>query len=109
MTVLRAWTNSVEWELDTIHRRLEWHDFVQRRGDGNFAWRIARGGHNLVMGPSGAGKTKLALRFIAQGLSQGERCLYVPFRKAEDQLAIKADSRPRFSGTKSCSVGAALR
>jgi circadian clock protein KaiC len=44
------------------------------------------------MGPSGAGKTTLALRFIAQGLSQGERCLYVSFQENEDQLALKADS-----------------
>ena len=53
---------------------------------------MREGDTTLVMGPSGAGKTTLALRFIAQGLSQGERCLYLSFQENEDQLALKADS-----------------
>jgi len=32
------------------------------------------------MGPSGAGKTTFALRWIAQGLEDGETCLYVTFQ-----------------------------
>ena len=53
---------------------------------------MREGDTTMVMGPSGAGKTTLALRFVAQGLSQGERCLYVSFQENEDQLAFKADS-----------------
>lgn len=61
MVALRGTTLCSVWEMATL------------------SWRNARGDTTLVMGPSGAGKTKLALRFIAQGLSQGERCLNVSF------------------------------
>ena len=40
----------------------------------------------LVMGPSGAGKTTLALRWIAQGLEDGETCLYVTFQDTAAHL-----------------------
>ena len=40
----------------------------------------------LIMGPSGAGKTTLALRWIAQGIEDGETCLYVTFQDTADHL-----------------------
>lgn len=45
-----------------------------------------------IVGPSGSGKTVVALRFIVQGLEEGERCLYVSFQEDADQLAGKAAS-----------------
>ena len=44
------------------------------------------GDATLVMGPSGVGKTIFGLRWIAQGLEQGEHCLYVTFQDTADQL-----------------------
>jgi circadian clock protein KaiC len=46
----------------------------------------------VVLGPSGAGKTILGLRFIAEGLEAGERCLLVSFQETGDQLVKKAAS-----------------
>lgn len=43
-----------------------------------------------LMGPSGCGKTALALRFIAQGIEDGEKCVYVSFQESGDQLIKKA-------------------
>jgi circadian clock protein KaiC len=40
----------------------------------------------LVMGPSGAGKTTVALRWISQGLEDGETCLYVTFQDTATHL-----------------------
>ena len=39
---------------------------------------------------SGVGKTLLALRFIAAGLENGERCLHISFQETEDQVREKA-------------------
>jgi circadian clock protein KaiC len=50
------------------------------------------GGSTLVLGPSGCGKTALALRFIMQGLENGERGLYVTFQETPTQLVRKAMS-----------------
>lgn len=44
----------------------------------------------LLAGPSGAGKTLLALHFVAEGIARGERCHYVSFRESERQLLKKA-------------------
>src|ERR1700738_385675 len=46
----------------------------------------------VVLGPSGAGKTILGLRFIAEGLEAGERCLLVSFQETGEQLVKKAAS-----------------
>jgi circadian clock protein KaiC len=46
----------------------------------------------VVLGPSGAGKTIFGLRFIAQGLEDGERCLYVTFQDTAEQLVGMAQS-----------------
>ncbi|HYN95459.1 MAG TPA: ATPase domain-containing protein [Pilimelia sp.] len=40
----------------------------------------------LVLGSSGVGKTISCLHFLAEGLSRGERCLYVTFQDTVDQL-----------------------
>ena len=44
------------------------------------------GDATAILGPSGCGKTVLALRFIAQGLADGENCLYASFQESADQL-----------------------
>jgi circadian clock protein KaiC len=53
---------------------------------------MTAGQATVVLGPSGAGKTILGLRFAAQGLEAGERCLYVSFQETADQLVKKAAS-----------------
>ena len=51
-----------------------------------------QGDATLVTGPSGVGKTIFGLRWLTQGLEQGERCLYVTFQDTPDQLAgVAAD------------------
>jgi len=51
---------------------------------------IPRGDSTLLVGPSGVGKTLLALGFIAAGLEQGEGCLHVSFQETETQVREKA-------------------
>jgi circadian clock protein KaiC len=53
---------------------------------------IPKGDATAILGPSGCGKTVLGLRFIAQGLAQGERCVYVSFQENAAQLVTKAAS-----------------
>lgn len=53
---------------------------------------IPAGDSTLLAGPSGVGKTVLALSFIAAGLAEGERCLYVSFQEDDRQLLEKAGS-----------------
>jgi circadian clock protein KaiC len=47
---------------------------------------IPAGDATLLAGPSGAGKTIGCLRFVAQGLTTGERCLYITFQDSAEQL-----------------------
>ena len=47
---------------------------------------IGAGEATVVLGPSGIGKTIFGLRFAAEGLAHDERCLYVTFQDAPDQL-----------------------
>ncbi|MGD0706440.1 MAG: ATPase domain-containing protein [Trebonia sp.] len=47
---------------------------------------MRRGDASLVMGPSGVGKTTLALRWITRGLEDGETCLFVTFQDTADHL-----------------------
>src|SRR6202162_3011459 len=53
---------------------------------------IRAGQADVGLGPAGAGKTILGLRFAAEGLEAGERCLYVSFQETSDQLVNKAAS-----------------
>jgi circadian clock protein KaiC len=53
---------------------------------------LPKGGSTIALGPSGCGKTALALRFIVQGLEEGERGLYVTFQENPAQLIRKAAS-----------------
>jgi circadian clock protein KaiC len=50
----------------------------------------AAGDATLILGPSGAGKTIFALRYIAEGLEHGEDCLFVTFQDTSDQLVAMA-------------------
>lgn len=60
--------------------------------DKMMAGGIPAGDATAILGPSGSGKTALALRFVAQGLEQGERCLCVSFQEDAVQLIKKAAS-----------------
>jgi circadian clock protein KaiC len=51
---------------------------------------IPRGDSTLLIGPSGVGKTLLAVSFVAAGLEQGERCLHVSLQETEEQVREKA-------------------
>ncbi len=53
---------------------------------------IPAGDATLALGSSGVGKTVLSLRFVAQGLEDGEQCLYVSFQEDAAQLVAKAAS-----------------
>ena len=48
----------------------------------------------LVRGPPGAGKTTLALRFLAEGARRGERCFLLSVDMDEDQLARACRATP---------------
>ena len=49
-----------------------------------------QGDASLVTGPSGVGKTIFGLRWLVQGIEQGENCLYVTFQDTGAQLASVA-------------------
>ena len=62
------------------------------------------GSATLLAGPTGSGKTTMAIQFVLQGLQQGERCLLVNFQENPTQLAhqieeiggkLDADARGR--------------
>jgi circadian clock protein KaiC len=53
---------------------------------------IPSGDATLLLGPSGVGKTILALHFLARGLELGEPGVYVSFQESEEQLLAKAAS-----------------
>jgi circadian clock protein KaiC len=50
------------------------------------------GGATLLEGPTGAGKTTLALQFILDGVKRGEPGLYVNFQENPTQLARSVES-----------------
>jgi len=52
---------------------------------------IGAGEATVVLGPSGAGKTISGLRFVAEGVTCGDRCLYVTFQDTAEQLVKMAD------------------
>jgi circadian clock protein KaiC len=51
---------------------------------------IGTGEATVVLGPSGIGKTIFGLRFVAEGIERDERCLYVTFQDAPEQLTKMA-------------------
>lgn len=51
-----------------------------------------RGDASLVTGPSGVGKTIFGLRWLVEGMEQGENCLYVTFQDTAAQLVSLAGS-----------------
>jgi circadian clock protein KaiC len=51
---------------------------------------IPRGDSTLAIGPSGIGKTLLAISFIDAGLRNGERCLHLSLQETEVQVREKA-------------------
>lgn len=53
---------------------------------------IHAGEATAIVGPSGTGKTGVALHFVVEGLSEDERCLFVSFQESESQLVEKAAS-----------------
>ncbi len=55
-------------------------------------------GTGKTTGPSGVGKTIFGLRWTAQALEQGQRCLYVTFQDTADQLAGMASDLDVLAG-----------
>ncbi|MET0495268.1 MAG: ATPase domain-containing protein, partial [Actinoplanes sp.] len=51
---------------------------------------IGAGEATVLLGPSGVGKTIAGLRFVAEGVAQSERCLYVTFQDTPEQLVEMA-------------------
>ncbi len=47
---------------------------------------LRAGSSTLIVGPSGAGKTMLAVSFIAEGVKNGEKCAYITHEESEDQI-----------------------
>jgi circadian clock protein KaiC len=60
--------------------------------DGMLGGGIPAGDVTAILGPSGAGKTAHALQFVAEGIKEGDRCLYVSFQEDARQLQQKAAS-----------------
>lgn len=46
----------------------------------------------LIDGEPGSGKTTLALKFLLEGIAQGERCLYVTLSETREEIAAVAAS-----------------
>ena len=46
----------------------------------------------IVSGPTGVGKTLMAIHFMAAGVAQGERCVFFSFEESRDQLIRNAGS-----------------
>jgi len=47
---------------------------------------LVRGRSTFMLGPTGSGKTTLALQFVLEGVRRGEKCLYVSFEENPSQL-----------------------
>jgi circadian clock protein KaiC len=60
--------------------------------DSMFGGGIPAGTATLVAGPTGSGKTTVAIQFILEGLRNGERCLFVNFQENPTQLAAQMAS-----------------
>jgi circadian clock protein KaiC len=53
---------------------------------------LSRGHLFLLEGEPGAGKTTIAIQFLLDGASRGERCLYVTLSETEEELRETMDS-----------------
>jgi circadian clock protein KaiC len=53
---------------------------------------VTAGEATVVIGPSGIGKSTMALNFVAAGLDRGEDCLYVTFQETPDEILQRARS-----------------
>lgn len=60
--------------------------------DSMFGGGIPAGTATLIAGPTGSGKTTMAIQFILEGLRRGERCLFVNFQENPTQLAAQMAS-----------------
>ncbi|GEL74320.1 ATPase domain-containing protein [Myxococcus virescens] len=60
--------------------------------DALFPEGLAAGSTSLLLGPPGAGKTLLGSSFLAEGLKQGEHCLYMGFYEPPNRLLGKVAS-----------------
>lgn len=52
---------------------------------------LARGSTTGAFGPTGVGKTLLALSFVAEGLREGERAVYVSFQESPGRLVAAGE------------------
>ncbi|WP_250526895.1 ATPase domain-containing protein [Caballeronia sp. GAWG2-1] len=62
-------------------------DFDQMLGGG-----VVRGSTTTFIGPSGVGKTLLALKFLQAGVARGEQCVYFGLYESPERLIAKAAS-----------------
>ena len=53
---------------------------------------VVKGSTTTLIGPSGIGKTLLALKFLEAGVANGERCVYFGFYESPERLIAKAAS-----------------
>ena len=53
---------------------------------------LVKGSTTTLLGPSGIGKTLLALKFLEEGVRRGEKCVYFGFYESPGRLLGKADS-----------------
>lgn len=53
---------------------------------------LVRGSTTTLLGPSGIGKTLLALKFMEAGVRKGEKCVYFGFYESPGRLLGKAES-----------------
>ncbi len=60
--------------------------------DDILAGGLTRGRVFLLEGSPGTGKTTIATQFLADGASQGEKCLYVTLSETEEELRESAES-----------------
>ncbi|MGY6175365.1 RAD55 family ATPase [Paraburkholderia strydomiana] len=57
-----------------------------------FGGGLSQGSTTTLIGPSGVGKTMLCLQFLAAGVANGERCLYLGSYEGPQRLLGKAEA-----------------
>jgi len=65
-------------------------EFALPTFDRMFGGGVMRGSTTTLVGPSGVGKTLLALKFLQAGTDCGERCVYFGIYESPDRLLAKA-------------------